>query len=140
MQLKKRIFGQAGEEAAAKYLRRRGYKILTKNYTEYRVGEVDLIAHKNGTLVFVEVKTRSNNAFGTPAEAVNYDKQQKLVRTADRFSKNFVKRGVLTYSRKILFFNLDWNCPIKTKRFDVIEVFMSTDGTLEKINHIKNAF
>ena len=72
--MKKRISGQAGEDFTAKYLRRRGYKILTRNYREYQIGEIDIIAHKGNTLAIVEVKSRSNDSFGTPAEAVNYEK------------------------------------------------------------------
>ena len=98
MQLKKRISGQAGETAAAEYLRRKGYKILTRNYSEYHVGEIDIVAHKGDTLVIVEVKSRSSDTYGKPSEAVTYDKQRKLIRTTELFLRKFVKRGAAVFS------------------------------------------
>ncbi|EAX48690.1 protein of unknown function UPF0102 [Thermosinus carboxydivorans Nor1] len=71
------MMGKMGENAAADYLARNGYKILMRNY-RCRIGEIDIVAERQGTIVFVEVKTRSSEKFGFPAEAVNYRKQQKL--------------------------------------------------------------
>ncbi len=73
----KKLLGREGERLVVKYLKKNGFKVIKTNYVT-PFGEADIIAQKNeNTLVFVEVKTRSSNAFGTPAEAVNYKKQQK---------------------------------------------------------------
>jgi len=76
--------GRAGEEAAARFLETKGYRIIARN-VRFRTGEIDLIADENGVLVFVEVKTRSGSDFGTAAEAVTGRKQQQLVRLASLF-------------------------------------------------------
>lgn len=73
--------GPLGEELAARFLKRRGYKILERNY-RCPFGEVDIVALHKGTLVFVEVKTRKKLGFGHPAEAVDPHKQRKLQRVA----------------------------------------------------------
>lgn len=73
--------GREGEEAAAAYLRARGYRILERN-RRFRAGEIDLVAEEGGFLVFVEVKTRTGSSFGSAAEAVTLEKQRRLVRLA----------------------------------------------------------
>jgi putative endonuclease len=73
--------GRAGEEAAAQYLAGLGFRIIARN-VRFRAGEIDLVADDAGTLVFVEVKTRTGPGFGTPAEAVTPQKQARLVRLA----------------------------------------------------------
>ncbi len=108
------VLGKAGEKKAENYLKKQKYKILKTNYTNV-LGEIDIIAKQNNTIVFVEVKTRTSNAFGTPAEAVTKTKQRKLTQVATLFLKTTK--------------NLNSNA-----RFDVVEVLDS------KINHIKNAF
>lgn len=70
--------GRIGEEAAAKFLRRRGYKILERNYRLKKFGEIDIVAKEKDTICFIEVKTRTTTAFGEPYEAVNKNKQFKL--------------------------------------------------------------
>ena len=74
-QMKKEI-GRLGEELAALRLMEQDYQILSRNY-RCRFGEIDIIAEKKGILTFVEVKTRSREDFGSPAEAVTWSKQQK---------------------------------------------------------------
>lgn len=138
--MKKRISGQAGENAAAKYLRRRGYKILTQNYREHHIGEIDIIAHKGDTLAIVEVKSRSSDSFGKPSESVTYDKQRKLMKTAEMFLRRFVKNGSLEYTRRLWVFNVDWHLNVKNIRFDVAEVYMTRDSELININYIESAF
>lgn len=61
--------GKSGEEAVAEYLKKNGYKILSKNY-RCKLGEIDLIARDGKNLVFIEVKTRSGLRYGSPAAAV----------------------------------------------------------------------
>ena len=73
--------GRLGEEAAARYLAQHGVRILARNFHD-RDGEIDLIGEEAGTLVFFEVKTRTNPQCGDPAEAVTPAKQQSICRTA----------------------------------------------------------
>ncbi|MBR5192395.1 MAG: YraN family protein [Clostridia bacterium] len=103
-----------GENQAVKYLKKQKCKILEKNYKNY-IGEIDIICKDKEYTVFVEVKTRVNDSFGAPSEAVNRQKQQKYFKVATEYLQ---KRGLL-----------ETPC-----RFDVIEI---EDG---KINHIKDAF
>ncbi len=82
--LYKKLLGKIGEDLTAKTLKKQGYKVLLRNYvTPY--GEADIVALKEETLVFVEVKTRSNDKFGTPAQAVDYKKQQKYQNIANYY-------------------------------------------------------
>lgn len=77
----KRQTGAAYEKQAARFLIGQGYQILERNYRCHQ-GEIDLIAMDGKTLVFVEVKYRKSEKKGHPLEAVNYYKQQKIIRTA----------------------------------------------------------
>ncbi len=72
--------GSLGEKIAVEYLRKQGYKILEQNFSK-RWGEIDIIAIDGDTLVFVEVKTRTSNQFGTPLEAITPWKLKTLIRT-----------------------------------------------------------
>ena len=110
----KKFLGRAGEVKAGEYLKKKGYKILKTNYKTH-IGEIDLIAEDNGTVVFIEVKTRSDDRFGAPSEAVTIKKTQKYYKVAEEF---------LVRERKT-----DFPC-----RFDVIEI---ENG---QINHIIDAF
>jgi len=65
----KKELGDRGEDIAAKYLQQQGYRIVQRNYRS-RYGEVDIICAQQGILVFVEVKTRTSNAFGFPEESI----------------------------------------------------------------------
>lgn len=78
--------GARGEMAGAAYLARNGYRILESNY-RCPLGEIDLVAERQGRLVFVEVKTRQNHDFGLPEESVHETKQRKLVRLAQFYLK-----------------------------------------------------
>ncbi len=112
--------GDFGEYAAKKFLVERGYEILETNF-RLKMGEIDIIAQKDGCTVFVEVKTRKNSNFGSPSEYVDFRKQNKIRKTA------------LCYINSI---DTDM-------RFDVIEVFYDViqgKNCVEKINHIENAF
>ncbi len=107
-------FGKFGEEKACSLLKKKRYKILERNYKN-EIGEIDIIAQKKKTIVFVEVKTRASDAFGRPSYAVNSKKQQKIEMVA------------LCYLKQ--------NCLLEEEsRFDVIEV------TENGIVHIENAF
>lgn len=76
--------GRFGEEIALQYLLTKGYTLLDRNY-HIQGGEIDLILQKNDIIFFVEVKLRTYKRFGTGGEAVNYHKQQKLLRSIYTF-------------------------------------------------------
>jgi putative endonuclease len=76
--------GSWGEHSAAKYLIRKGYIILERNF-RCRLGEIDLIALDGRTLVFIEVKTRRNRSYGLPCEAVNAQKLRHLKRMSSYY-------------------------------------------------------
>ncbi len=76
--------GQKGEQLAISFLRDKGFVILEKNY-RFRKAEVDIIAQKEGTLVVVEVKTRSTDFFGSPEAFVNQKKIQLLTEAIDHY-------------------------------------------------------
>ena len=88
MQTPPQALGVLGEELAFHELRRRGYKVLLRNY-ECALGEVDLIAKHNGSLVFIEVKTRSSDEMGHPAEAVTPQKRRQIVLVAKYYLKRY---------------------------------------------------
>ena len=111
--------GLWGEIYAARFMRENGYEIITANY-RCRLGEIDIIAKKDGFLVFTEVKTRSPGAIAPGREAVGSAKQERIIETASLFmQKN----------------NYDLQ-----PRFDVAEVYRSESGALERIEYVKNAF
>jgi len=100
-------FGQKGEDKAVRYLTKKGYKVLTRNY-RCKYGEIDIIAEDNGTLVFIEVKARTSDIFGQGFEAVTKPKQQKLAKTAmhymsengempARFDVISIDRGIISH-------------------------------------------
>ena len=81
-----KMLGRQGEDRAAVYLAGKGYRILERNYST-RNGEIDLIALHEGEVVFVEVKTRTSNAYGAPELAVNARKQMRMVKAALAYIK-----------------------------------------------------
>lgn len=112
--------GDYGETLCKDYLTSIGYKILDEKF-KIKTGEIDLIAIDKNILCFIEVKSRFNNKFGRPMEAVTIAKQHKIYKTAQYY--------LLKHP------NLDMNC-----RFDVIEVDFDLEKSSHKINLIKNAF
>ena len=115
------VLGERGEKFAGRYLRRHGYKILVRRF-KGRSGEIDLVCRHVDTLAFIEVKTRANDKFGAPSEAVDRTKQRNMSKTA------------LDYLRLL------GNPPVKF-RFDIVEVILP-DGARqpESIRVIPNAF
>ena len=111
--------GRRGEDLAAVFLLQSGYRILCRNW-RVKAGEIDIIAQVSGVLVFCEVKARSSVTFGSGAEAVNWQKQQRIVRAA------------LVFMQQYSF--LDQPC-----RFDVVEILLPPGGG-PSIRHIPNAF
>lgn len=114
-----KILGLIGENLAAKYYRDNKYMILAANYRT-RQGEIDLIASKNNIVVFVEVKTRSQNSIATPREFVNTAKQKRIILAA----QSYIQTEKLS------------NCNF---RFDVCEVIKDEYENM-KLNCIENAF
>lgn len=115
--------GKQGEEIAADYLQKQGYKLLTKNFKS-KLGEIDLICLDPPTgsgqvLVFVEVKTRWSKEFGEPEEAVTPWKIRSIIKTGQYFS--------------ILHPELP-----EALRIDVVAISMDNDEKVEKIKLIKN--
>ncbi len=76
--------GLRGEDFARVELERLGYRILDRRYRS-RFGEIDLVARDGGTVVFVEVKTKTDSTFGDPAEMVTRQKQRRLVSMAEEY-------------------------------------------------------
>ncbi len=76
--------GDWGEELAASYLKEHGFTILERQFRS-RFGEIDIIAYKENTFHFVEVKTRSNRQFGGPFEAINHNKMNHIMKTAQYY-------------------------------------------------------
>lgn len=118
--------GERGEDAATRYLKRLGYKILVRHQRGAGRGEIDIIAvdlhgARGRTIVFVEVKTRRSLDKGHPADAVDRDKQQQLTRLALSYLK---RHGLLEYP----------------SRFDVIAVIWPADARRPQIEHFVNAF
>lgn len=106
--------GSLGEKEAEKYLTKIGYSILDRNFRS-RFGEIDIIAKNGGQVVFVEVKTRTQEMFGTPLEAITHQKLRKIIKTAQYY---ILRNNISDY------------------RFDAIEVRFYAREIL--INHIKN--
>ena len=82
--------GALGEEAAALALRKKGYKIIEKNYRS-KMGEIDIIAKDGEYTCFVEVRLRKNNSFGSPADSINEGKRQRIIKTAQLYA---VEKGI----------------------------------------------
>ena len=78
--------GERGEITACEFLKRHGYKLLEKNY-KCKLGEIDVIARRQGRLAFIEVKTRTSDQFGVPQEAVNPKKREKIFKIAQWYLK-----------------------------------------------------
>ena len=97
--------GERGEMVACQYLVKHGYRILEKNY-RCTIGEIDVVAAKDGRLVFVEIKTRSQKVFGRPEESVGWTKQKKIIRIAEWYLKD-KKQTDAPVSFAVL--AIDWN-------------------------------
>lgn len=109
-------FGQLGEDIAAEYLEKKGYKILMRNYRYGRV-ELDIICEYKNEVIFVEVKTRTDDAMAYPEQAVGKSKQRNIRLAAE----NFVEENQITLPA----------------RFDIIAVIK---GDKFEIEHIEDAF
>ena len=109
-----RDFGNIGEDIACEYLQNNGYEILERNKHFSKLCEIDIIAKIKNKVVFVEVKTRRTNNFGSPLEAVT------------RAKYNNIKTGILSYLKEN---------KIKSYQIDVIAIVLEPEL---KIEHLKN--
>ncbi len=113
--------GRWGEELAAKYLRRHGYKILETRIRVGRRDELDIIAREGDILVFVEVKTRATERMGRPVESVKKNKRDALARAAMRYMKRLRRKP-------------------PQFRFDVVEVIGREGEGVPEVRHLTNVF
>jgi putative endonuclease len=121
---RRKALGQAGEEVAAVYLERQGHEIITRNWRT-RSGELDIVTREDDWLVFVEVRTRRSSGtaagpiLGTPEESVTPRKQLQLIALADAY-----------------LFEMRWEGPW---RIDVIALELRSDGSVTRLNHLRDA-
>ena len=111
--------GNVGEEIAARELTRRGYTVRERNW-RCPEGELDMVAEQGETLVFVEVRTRRGDRFGTPEESITLAKRAHLIAAAQAYLQ--------AHSLQ----DRDW-------RIDVVAVEMSAQGQLQRVDVIENA-
>ncbi len=126
--------GQYGEMLAVKYLEKQGYRILSQNYRS-NGGEIDIIGFRFGVLVFFEVKTRSNDKFGSPAEAVTPQKIKNIHNAIYDFYATYRRGNCIPIINR---FGTERRKIIKKTRIDVIEVYLSDNEKDTRINHIKD--
>lgn len=110
--------GIVGEQKAVEFLKKKGFRVIARNWKAPRWGEIDIIAVEKDTLVFVEVKTRSGSGFGMPYDSVNYYKLKTLVRAAQLYKKE------------------NPNTPEST-RIDVVSIVL---GNKNSIEHFINVY
>jgi putative endonuclease len=116
----KKSLGQRGEDAAAKFLKRKGYRLLARHF-DSRLGELDIVAVDGRTVVFVEVKTRATTEAGHPTEAIDERKQRRMTQSALAFLK----------ANRLL---------EEAARFDVVAITWPQDAASPTIEHFENAF
>lgn len=123
----KKNIGEIGEELAVKYLKKKGFKIIELNYqnsTGKRLGEIDIIAKKNGQIIFVEVKTRitEGKKIILPEENITQDKLRKL----QKIAQNYIRENNL------------WEI---NYHFDAISILISSvDEKVLEIRHLESIF
>ena len=116
----RKALGQWGEKQTEKYLKKQGMTTLTKNYST-RTGEIDLIMDdSDGTIVFVEVKTRKHEDYVKTEDVVTLPKRQRMLKTAKHFLSEYKIEN-------------------KPCRFDIVVVTLNVDKD-EMIRHHKHAF
>ena len=116
----KKTRGKKGEDLACDFLKKKGYRILERNF-RCKMGEIDIVAAGDGHLCFTEVKARTRTDYGMPRDAVDRRKQQKLLRTAQFYLK--LHPGFVQHL---------------SPRMDIIEILYREEGTY--VRHTPNAF
>ena len=112
--------GARGEQLATAYLERRGYAVRARNVRLPPWGEIDIVAERDGTLVFVEVRTRRGDRFGGPLDSLTPAKRRRMVRAAYAYLSRLGKEP-------------------PPARIDVIGVTLDLRGRLVRIEHVENA-
>jgi putative endonuclease len=115
----RRQLGDFGERVAVAHLEAKGYRIRERNF-RIREGEVDIIAERRGTLVFVEVRTRRGETFGSAAESVTASKAARILAAAQAYVQ------------------ATEDCPAD-QRIDVIALSLASDGRVLSLEHIEGA-
>jgi putative endonuclease len=111
--------GRLGEELAAGYLEKQGFSLVQRNW-RCSLGEVDIVAREGETIVFVEVRARRGDRFGSPEESLTPSKQTRLIDLAQ------------TYLQENQQSDVGW-------RIDVIAIRLGQHGDVEHLNHIRHA-
>lgn len=117
MKLYNKITGKIGEDFSTEHLKNKGYEIIQRNYHN-KFGEIDIIAKKDGVLIFVEVKTKIGDLFGTPEEMVGRGKLQRVRNMATMYL----------------------NGRPATCRLDVVAVVLNSDNSLLRLTHYENVY
>lgn len=112
-------FGKKGEQIAKLLLEQKGYEILDENW-QHNKAEIDLIAYKDKTIIFIEVKTRSGCYFGEPEEFVDTKKQKLMTDAAEEYIYIMQHQGEI--------------------RFDIIAILLDKNLEKPEIKHIEDAF
>ncbi|BAF59888.1 MAG: YraN family protein [Pelotomaculum sp.] len=116
----RKLLGRMGEEAAARYLEKKGCRILSRNHC-CRLGELDLVVSDGDVLVFVEVRARTGEEYGLAQESITGRKKSRLRLLAWQYLKEKGKTGSMC-------------------RFDVIAVLFDREGRVKRLEHFENAF
>ena len=112
--------GDLGEEVAVNYLKKKGYKILKRQFKS-KFGEIDIIVSKGESLVLVEVKTRKSNEFGVPEEAVNERKLEKIIATGNCYQEKLKGK-------------------YEEIQVDVISIIVASDMKVQELKHLTNVW
>ena len=117
--MKRKELGTTGEKLARDFLKKKHYKIIGTNY-RCREGEIDIVTRKKDCLIFVEVRTKASDGFGSPEESVTFAKREKLISSA------------LTYMSEHPNMPESW-------RIDFVAVELNPNGKVRRIELIENA-
>lgn len=117
MTFERKKFGQFGEDLAVSFLKKKGYRIIERNFLVHKMGEIDIVCEHKGKIIFTEVRAKSSRAFCSPEESVGPVKKRKLVLMANFY-----------LSEKKL-----WHKP-----YAIDGVFIEYDGDEYEIRHLEN--
>jgi putative endonuclease len=118
--MKRKETGDLGEKLAGKFLKKNGYRICRTNY-RCLYGEIDIIAEKKDYLVFIEIRTKRSDRYGTPEESITYSKKEKLIASALAYMETRpLKQG-------------------QSWRLDFVAVELDRDNKATRIELIENA-
>jgi putative endonuclease len=117
--MKRKDLGNRGEHLALDFIKKKGFRVLETNY-RCSYGEIDIIARQKDCLVFVEVRTKTNLAFGSPEESITNTKKRHLESAVNHYLQNQAKMP------------LSW-------RIDLVAIELESDNKLKRIEHIENA-